>query len=295
VSVESGTVVAFETQDDNYFRLSQGEQLGKGGFTLETFNVVTGPCEVKGAMPGDALRIDILDITISRCWSVWEADEECNGCLSAKLALCNKKASVRKLPIAEVAQKVYVSERMALPMDPMIGCIATASESKYLASTFVPTYPNGGNMDLREASKGATIWLPVLVPGGLLYVGDLHACMGRGEPALVGFEAAGVATLRITLEKQAAPKWPKLRVGTATIFSAALSNHNASFQLALEQAYDWLTSPEGGDLTPEEAFGFCTAQVEARFGGPASRQVLMVVPDAKPFLQHPLPGADSTS
>lgn len=34
-------------------------------------------------------------------------------------------------------------------------------------------------MDLREVEKGCEIVLPVLVDGGLLYVGDLHAAVCR--------------------------------------------------------------------------------------------------------------------
>ena len=33
----------------------------------------------------------------------------------------------------------------------------------------------GGNMDLTDAGPGATVYLPVQVPGALLSIGDLHA------------------------------------------------------------------------------------------------------------------------
>lgn len=39
------------------------------------------------------------------------------------------------------------------------------------------------------------------VPGGLLSIGDLHACMGAGEAALVAIESGGAATVRVTLIK----------------------------------------------------------------------------------------------
>ena len=47
-----------------------------------------------------------------------------------------------------------------------------------------------------------------------------------------------------------------------------------------------LTSAEHGNLTPDEAHAFCTAQVEIRVGGPASKQMLAVVPDVRLFLRH---------
>ena len=51
---------------------------------------------------------------------------------------------------------------------------------------------------------------PVFQPGGLLFVGDLHASMGAAEPCWVGLEAAGAATLRVSLVKGAAPPFPRL-------------------------------------------------------------------------------------
>jgi len=39
----------------------------------------------------------------------------------------------------------------------------------------------GGNMDFNEIVEGATVYLPVSVPGALLYVGDGHALQGDGE------------------------------------------------------------------------------------------------------------------
>ena len=47
-------------------------------------------------------------------------------------------------------------------------------------------------MDLKQVRVGASVFLPVLVEGGLLFVGDLHAAMGLSEPTWVGFESAGV-------------------------------------------------------------------------------------------------------
>jgi acetamidase/formamidase len=39
----------------------------------------------------------------------------------------------------------------------------------------------GGNLDLKELTKGSTLFLPVLVEGGLFYTGDGHGAQGDGE------------------------------------------------------------------------------------------------------------------
>ena len=45
---------------------------------------------------------------------------------------------------------------------------------------WVPTRA-GGNMDCALLTAGATLYLPVEVPGGLFYIGDGHAAQGDGE------------------------------------------------------------------------------------------------------------------
>ena len=67
---------------------------------------------------------------------------------------------------------------LSVPIRTMIGCIGVApAEGK--GSTFMPAYPFGGNMDLREMEAGTTLYLPVQVEGGLLSMGDLHCGDGR--------------------------------------------------------------------------------------------------------------------
>ena len=287
--VESGSVVSFETADETYEAMSKGAALvrkgdtDKDGIDLESVNKVTGPLAVKNAEPGDSIKVTILDITISRCWSVWESEEKLGSCLAAKRAAFSSTASVRELQINPIDQSIAVSERLHVPLEPMIGCIATATKDTAKCSTFEPTYAHGGNMDLKELCKGTEIILPVLVDGALLFVGDLHAAMGRGEATWVGFEASGMATLKVDLIKGVQFPFPRIRMDHTTIFTAVHDAcHDKAMQSALSQAYDFLVKEK--KLTEEEAFGFLTAQSEARFGGPASKQALVCVPDVQPFL-----------
>jgi cystathionine gamma-synthase len=121
-TVDSGSVVAFETNDFNYERLSRGEKV-----ELETVNVVTGPLFVRDCKAGDTLRVDVLDISIRRCWSVWASDVQTCGCLAAKRSLFSGDASVRELPIDCGTKSVQISERLQVPLRPMIGVVATGS------------------------------------------------------------------------------------------------------------------------------------------------------------------------
>lgn len=191
--VVPGAEVVFHTADDGYERLSllPARSAAKLPQAMEEMNEVTGPLHIEGALPGDALRVEVLDVTVQRCWSVWTADEVISGCLASKLAALGHPSRVRQLEIDQASNTVQISERLRVPLEPMIGCIATAPEPhddcqwNCGCSTMEPTFKHGGNMDLRELGKGAAIVLPVQNEGGLLFLGDLHACMVRKKLGMV--------------------------------------------------------------------------------------------------------------
>lgn len=286
VRVADGTVVEVETSDESYLRLSQGAKICRDKPTnerdiwYETVNVVTGPIHVEGAAVGDALEIEVLDVGIDRCWRIWDADRETHGALSRWRAE-QGETSVMAEELRIDGDRIWISERLSVQKEPCIGTIATASIDPAHGSTFEPTFPNGGNMDLRQIQRGTKLRLPVLVPGAHLFVGDLHACMGRGEPCWVGFEAAGVAILRINVIKNHLLPWPRLYIGNTVIFTSTwlkegcALEHDFATQDALHQAFIYLMSVHG--LTPREAHSWLTAKGHALFGGPASRQALLSV------------------
>ncbi|MGQ9910229.1 MAG: acetamidase/formamidase family protein [Candidatus Flexifilum sp.] len=265
LTIASGDTVTFETGDFAYERLSNGETVEAIG--LENFNAVTGPVYVDGAQPGDALKIEILDVQVTRAWSVW---------LPGFGGLGGKTSELRVMQTPLREGRAYLSETLSVPIEPMIGCIGVAP-AQGRASTYMPAYFHGGNFDLREMMAGTTLYLPVQVPGALLALGDLHAAMGTAEPTWVSLEAAGSATLRISIEPGMKLAFPRLRVGGATLCMGMGDTLEQAHQSALDQAYDLLVHSFG--LDPFIAYAYASARVGMRFGGPASPIVLAVVPD----------------
>ena len=45
----------------------------------------------------------------------------------------------------------------------------------------IAPHETGGNLDIKQLTKGTTIRFPVFTPGGLLSVGDAHFAQGDGE------------------------------------------------------------------------------------------------------------------
>ncbi|MGE5703359.1 MAG: acetamidase/formamidase family protein, partial [Clostridia bacterium] len=94
---------------------------------------------------------------------------------------------------------VHFDEQRAYPIKPMIGVIGV-SPAEGTISTVHPG-AHGGNLDCKEITEGATIYLPVFVPGGKLALGDFHALMGDGEVAASGVEIGGRVQLHVELIK----------------------------------------------------------------------------------------------
>lgn len=268
LEIDSGDTVTFETGDAAYERLFKGETVEAIG--LENFNAVTGPVLVHGAEPGDALRVEILDVQVRRAWSVWLPNFGGLGAQSTEI-------HVKEIPLS--GGHAHINENLSVPIRTMIGCIGVApAEGK--GSTFMPAYPFGGNMDLREMEPGTTLFLPVQVNGGLLSMGDLHAAMGVAEPTWVSLEAAGSATLRITLEKGMKLNYPRLRVGNSTYCIGMGETLEKAHQIALDEAYNLLVND--WKLDSFDAYAYASAVVDMRLGGPATGIVMAVVPD----MQH---------
>jgi formamidase len=72
----------------------------------------------------------------------------------------------------------------------------------------VPPREHGGNCDIKDLSRGCTIYFPVYVPGAGLSMGDLHFSQGDGEITFCGaIEMAGWTHLRVNLIKDGVAKY----------------------------------------------------------------------------------------
>jgi amidase len=118
-------------------------------------------------------------------------------------------------PLPEIVRKIEVTEeyvtwndRLTLPYEPFIGTIGTAPEIDSISS--LTPGKHGGNMDLPDVRPGSTLYLPVRVEGGLLYLGDCHAVQGDGEVCGVAIEIATVTTLTLDLVQGWTLDWPRL-------------------------------------------------------------------------------------
>jgi formamidase len=67
-----------------------------------------------------------------------------------------------------------------------------------------------GHMDISRVREGAVIICPVKVPGGGVYVGDMHAMQGDGEIAGHTTDVAGIVQLQVSILKKVELEGPIL-------------------------------------------------------------------------------------
>jgi acetamidase/formamidase len=149
-------------------------------------NPETGPFYIEGAMPGDTLVVHLVRLKLNRDTAISD-----NGIVpratNTHLVIQTKDNNDdvtwtldREHGIATTTKPGDHLKTYAVPMKPMLGCIATAPSP----GQAIPTGDSGsfgGNMDFNEVVEGNTVYLPVGNPGALLYFGDGHALQGDGE------------------------------------------------------------------------------------------------------------------
>ena len=131
------------------------------------------------------------------------------GCLPSKelLATWNKREGDL---IATDPDRVPA---LALPPEPKSAVVGkltgeAAEKAKAEGARTVPPRDHGGNCDIKNQTKGSTVYFPVYVKDGGLSMGDLHFSQGDGEITFCGaIEMAGYLDLKVSLIKDGVKKY----------------------------------------------------------------------------------------
>jgi len=81
------------------------------------------------------------------------------------------------------------------------GCFLVGAPHEYGITKEQLADVTDGHMDINRVRAGAVLICPVRVPGGGVYLGDMHAMQGDGEIAGHTADVAGVATLQVSVLK----------------------------------------------------------------------------------------------
>ncbi|HYX70729.1 MAG TPA: acetamidase/formamidase family protein [Terriglobales bacterium] len=232
-----------------------GNAIKKPGDTLSMApgdNPLTGPFYVEGAEPGDTLVVRILDLEVDGDQGV--------GALAPGFGALNTTnyTPMLNLPLTEkiwffpIDHKKNVATfrgldsnfSVEIPLRPFFGCIGVAPADGEARSSIVPA-EFGGNMDAPEARAGNTVYFPVNVPGGLLYVGDGHAAMGDGEVAGTAIEVPLKARVQVDLIKGQRIGWPRFENEEAIMAVGAYRPLDDALRIAFTELVHWIHSDYG--------------------------------------------------
>src|SRR5829696_1916624 len=134
--VRPGEVVRFETSPEPVERLFAAGARWTDIVDVRAINAVAGPVFIDGVMPGDAVSVEVLAIE-PRDWA-WSAAIPGFGLLDGLLP----EPMLERLPIRD--GEVIVSQRVRLPLRPMIGCRGRAPGGGP-PSSLSPARPWAGN------------------------------------------------------------------------------------------------------------------------------------------------------
>src|SRR3984885_1461999 len=252
-------------------------------------NPETGPFYIETAAPGDTLVVHFTKVRLNRDWAISDdgiVDRGVDSGLAVKMKDGFKNVRWHLDLQRGVATPEKPGEHMArytVPLRPMLGCVAVAPGSAQAPPGTGDSGRWGGNMDFNEIVEGATIYLPVSVPGALLYVGDAHAAQGDGE--LNGNALETSMDVEFTVDVVPGRRTPAPRVESATrIMAMGLAGSlDDAFRAATANMAQWLT--DDYKLTPSEIAEVLGTAAEYKVSEVADRNAGIVLKIDKERLQ----------
>jgi amidase len=239
-----------------------GNAIQKQGDTLSMANgdnPLTGPFYVEGAEPGDMLAVKILNLQVDGNQGI--------GAFAPGFGAINPTNYTPMLtppmpekiwffPIDHASntatfQGLDSKFSVKIPLHPFFGCIGVAPAHGEARSSIVPA-EFGGNMDSPEASAGNTVYFPVNVRGGLLYLGDGHAAMGDGEVAGTAIEVPLKARVQVSVIKGQKINWPRFENDDAIMTVGAYRPLDDAVRIAFTELVSWIHEDYG--LSESDAY-----------------------------------------
>ena len=263
IAIDSGDTVHFECVDSSGAQVHPGMTLPQYlAIDRNRIHALTGPVFVNGAEPGDVLQIDVLEIA-HKGWG-WTSVVEGLGFLKHRF-------SKPFFFLWELEAEISKSLAPAIvPLRPFCGVMGVAPGEDGEFRTRPPGI-FGGNMDVRELCRDATLYLPVQNPGALFSTGDAHAAQGDGEVCINGIECPVDATLRFYLHKQrplpgpiveSAPR-TRQDIETAWIVVESATDATAAARAATSRMIDLLVDRWG--FSDVHAYLLCSVALHLKF------------------------------
>ena len=177
---------------------------------LNLAHPLTGPLWIDGAEPGDLLAIRIVDVEPDSfgftshlpgfgflrsdfhdpwvfTWQIRDGYAESTGIPGVRITDASFAGTLGVAPSHSQLDAVRAREQRLLerggavfPPEPN-GAVPSDPRIAREALRTIPPREFAGNLDIRQLTRGATLYVPVNVPGALFSIGDGHFAQGDGE------------------------------------------------------------------------------------------------------------------
>jgi acetamidase/formamidase len=218
----------------------------------EMGHILTGPIYIEDAEPGDMLEIRVLDLKTRDTYAVNRARPGAGA-----LPDITEKTYTKVIPYDMEKNVAIFNKNIDIPLAPFMGVMGLAATEQVSSG---PPGRFGGNLDLKELTKGSTLFLPVQVEGGLFFTGDGHGAQGDGEVNINGLETSLTGIFEFILHKGRSLKWPMAETPSHFIVMGLDSDLNIAARIAVEESVDFLSWKM--DLSPMDAYALSSLAVD---------------------------------
>lgn len=279
--VKAGDILETNTLYSDFFTEKDGPWPGE-----------VGPIYIEGATPEDTLVVKILklrpNIPTGR-----SGTSTTYGILTATdtIPMLHDPVPARKY-IWKIDTKAMTATldlpnsrmgKIEIPLDPMLGRIATAPPGDQAIPAGVP-YNFGGNLDAPDVREGVTVYLPVFHEGAYFYFGDVHARQGDGEITGSGIETSADVTFQFDLIKGKKIAWPRIENDEDIMVAGSVRPLIDAFRIAHVELVKWLESDYGFDRW--EALQVISQVGSARVANVVDPNYTVVARIAKKYLKR---------
>jgi acetamidase/formamidase len=214
---------------------------------------LTGPVAIEGAMPGDVLEIEIVEVRLRSPYG-WMMIEPGSGALPEDFPYLRKKL----IPLDRDKMLAEFAPGIRIPVRPFFGNLGLAPPTGRLSSA--PPAFNAGNLDNKWMVAGTRLMIPVQVPGGLFSVGDGHAAQGDGEVCITAIETNLTGVFRFQVRKDRKLRWPRAETPSHIITMGLHESLDEAARRATKEMIDYLTTERG--LSRDDAYMLTSAAAD---------------------------------
>jgi acetamidase/formamidase len=239
--VNSGDTIVMETMMHSHNQVVPGttiEQIKKlrTDFPGRGPHTFTGPIYIEEAQPGDVLKVTLNKI-VPRAYA---SNFNVPG-MFGQFPNVYQDGQVKYLYLDLDKMTTEFLPGVVIPLKPFPGTTAVARKEPGRYTTVIPG-EFAGNMDIRDFVVGTSLYVPVWVPGALLWSGDSHAGQGNGEVNLTAIETA-YKELNITVEviKGKPLDWPRIETQKSWITMGFDQDLNKAWDQAKAQTVKFLS------------------------------------------------------